>query len=357
MYLKHQKKDAEHKVPIYVQVTVDGDEDTFSLSRKVLADEWSQSKQKCAAKSQEAQLINAKITKTKGDLTALFDRIPVTDIVKAKQLINLYHRDDPEKEQKIKKDGNYHQKVLAIIDEYLALKTKEKNALKNPRSAALPVFLQQERETMIQSIEAFLQQSHCWMDDPTVDKTLMNAQYTFLLKFLYKVLKGVTSHETFRKWVSTKNTFVSFLQYRYKCSDQNLKDIPLKFAVDLHEYLTLTNSIGNNAAMKYIKNLKQVIDDVVVQGWLSQNPLEPFKCKYVDPERQALSLEEVARIIDHDFDNPRLGEVRDVFIFCCFTGFAYQEVYSLRPTDLLHLLMFYRIYCIIKILLFYWRYI
>src|SRR5882762_1905702 len=105
------------------------------------------------------------------------------------------------------------------------------------------------------------------MDDPTVDKTLMDAQYSFLLKFLYKVLKGTASHETLRKWVSTKNTFVSFLRYRYKSSDQSLKNIPLKFAVDLHEYLTLTNSIGNNAAMKYIKNLKQVIDDAVVQGW------------------------------------------------------------------------------------------
>jgi hypothetical protein len=31
------------------------------------------------------------------------------------------------------------------------------------------------------------------MDDTAVEKTLMDAQYTFLLKFLYKVLKGTTS--------------------------------------------------------------------------------------------------------------------------------------------------------------------
>jgi integrase len=103
--------------------------------------------------------------------------------------------------------------------------------------------------------------------------------------------------------------------------------------VDLHKYLTLTNSVGNNAAMKYIKNLKQIIDDAVVQGWVPQNPLESFKCTYVDPERQALTLEEVARVIDHSIANPRLAEVRDAFIFCCFTGFAYQEVYNLRPKD------------------------
>jgi len=256
-------------------------------------------------------------------------------MVKAKQPIKLYHGQDPDKDQVIKKDIHYRQNVLAIIDQYLILKTREKNALKKTHTSPLPSPILEEKQTLVKSIEDFLQQSRSWMDDPSVDKTLMDAQYTFLLKFLYKVLKGTASHETFRKWVSTKNTFAAFLRYRYKTSNQSHKSIPLKFAVDLHEYLTLTNSIGNNSAMKYIKNLKQVIDDVVVQGRLTQNPIESFKCTYVDPERQALTLEEVARVIDHDFANARLAEVRDVFVFCCFTGFAYQEVYNLRPKDLI----------------------
>lgn len=333
MYLKHQKKDAEGKVPIYVHVTIDGDDETFSLSRKVFPSDWNQAKQKCDSKTKESLAINAKIDKTKGDLMALFDRIPVSETVRAKQLIQLYHGSDLEKEQQLKKNPQYHQQVLTIIDQYLVLKNKEKKTHKDLHLGSRPNTIAQEFDALTQSIESFLQQSRTWMDDPAVEKTLMDAQYTFLLKFLYRVLKGTASHETFRKWVSTKNTFEGFLRYRYKTSDQPLKNIPLKFAVDLHEYLTLTNSIGNNAAMKYIKNLKQVIDDAVVQGWLPQNPLESFKCTYVDPERQALTLEEVVRVVDHNITNPRLAEVRDAFIFCCFTGFAYQEVYNLRPRD------------------------
>ena len=321
-------------MPIYVHVTIDGDDETFSLSRKVFPGDWNQARQKCDSKTKESLAINAKIDKTRGDLTALFDRVPVSETVKAKQLIKLYHGDDAEKEQQFKKDLQYHQQVLTIIDQYLVLKNKEKKAHKKPHQGLHPDNIAQEFDALIQSIESFLQQSRIWMDDPSVEKTLMDAQYTFLLKFLYKVLKGTASHETFRKWVSTKNTFEAFLRYRYKASDQSLKSIPLKFAVDLREYLTMTNSIGNNAAMKYIKNLKQIIDDAVVQGWVSQNPLESFKCTYVDPERQALTLEEVARVIDRMITNPRLAEVRDAFVFCCFTGFAYQEVYNLQPKDL-----------------------
>jgi hypothetical protein len=88
-------------------------------------------KQKCTGKTQETQQLNAKIVKTKGDLTALFDRIPVTETVKAKQLIKLYHGNDAEKEQELKKNPQYQQQVLTIINQYFVRKNKAKNAQKN----------------------------------------------------------------------------------------------------------------------------------------------------------------------------------------------------------------------------------
>ena len=121
---------------------------------------------------------------------------------------------------------------------------------------------------------------------PSVDKTLMDAIYTFLLKFLFRVLKGTASHETFRKWVEHQE-YGSFLS---PAADTRLATslsslfLP-KFATDFYDYLTLTNSVGNNAAMKYIKNVKQVLDEAVVQGWLAKNSLESYKCSYIDPEQ------------------------------------------------------------------------
>jgi integrase len=332
-YLKRQKKDAKGFVPVYLRVTIDGDIEEFSLSRKILPEEWSQSKQKCMARSQEAMQINARIAKIKGDLTSLFDRFPIQEIVKTKQLINLYHSHESGKHS-LAKDPNFNTTICALIDRYFAIKTREKKILRCSGDPHRPNEIERQYSELKESIETLLTESRTWMDDPRVEKTLMDAQYTFLVKFLYRVLKGTASHETFRKWLSTKNTIEGFLQYRYKSNDLSLQAIMIKFAVDLHDYLTLTNSIGNNAAMKYIKNLKQVIDEVIVQGWLVKNPLESFKCGYIDPERQALTLEEVSIVIDRQLDNQRLSEVRDVFIFSCFTGFAYQEVYQLRPTDI-----------------------
>ncbi len=125
------------------------------------------------------------------------------------------------------------------------------------------------------------------------------------------------------------------MKYRYGSKDIALNKIELKFAEAFKDYLMLTDDVANNATMKYIKNVKQVIRRAQVQGWMSNDPLSPFKCTYKDPEREALTLEELAEIVERNFTNRRLHEVRDVFVFCCFTGFAYQEVYNLRSKDLI----------------------
>jgi hypothetical protein len=203
VFLKKQKTDSRETAPLYVRITIDGDTDEFSVSRRILVTDWSQTKQKSTAKSQEASQLNAKIAKIKGDLTTLFDRIPVCELVKAKQLIQLYHGKDAQSEQQLKKDLQYHQQVLKIIDQYVVLKNTEKKATGKQLQGSYPNPLNEQFDGIIQTIEEFLRQSRLWMDDPYIDKTLMDAQYTFLLKFLYKVLKGTASHETFRKWPIT----------------------------------------------------------------------------------------------------------------------------------------------------------
>ena len=258
-YLKSGKKDSKGYVTLYMRVTIDGDVDEFSLSRKILPAEWSQDKQKCVTKSQESVAINNKIAKIRGELIALFDRQPAHQVVKARQLIKLYQGQDPNATAFPKRDSHYHQAVLTMIDQYFAIKTREKKALTAPYRFFVTDNIQQETSELIHAIEELQTISHIWMDDPTVDKTLMDAVFTFLLRFLFRVVKGTASHETFRKWISTKNTIAFFLRRRYKASDLPLTTIPLKLATDFYDYLTLNNSVGNNAAMKYRKAVWQLL--------------------------------------------------------------------------------------------------
>ena len=46
-------------------------------------------------------------------------------------------------------------------------------------------------------------------------------------------------------------------------------------------------------------------------------------------------MEEVVTIYTKELDIDRLTEVRDVFIFSCYTGFAYQDVFSLTSDNII----------------------
>jgi len=51
-------------------------------------------------------------------------------------------------------------------------------------------------------------------------------------------------------------------------------------------------------------------------------------------ERTALTDTELQRITEKDFENVRLSNVRDIFLFSCYTGLAYIDVKNLKRGDI-----------------------
>lgn len=68
-----------------------------------------------------------------------------------------------------------------------------------------------------------------------------------------------------------------------------------------------------------------------------QMPRDPFcdhKLKKVKKDRGYLTKAELEKIIDFEPDNKRLKKVRDIFLFCCFTGFDYSTTAALTDKNI-----------------------
>jgi site-specific recombinase XerD len=83
------------------------------------------------------------------------------------------------------------------------------------------------------------------------------------------------------------------------------------------------------AAKKQVKNLKEVLTFAETSNWISKNPILKFRCGGDETDIPPLEYFEVETIWHKDITITRLKEVRDAFIFQCFTGFAFQDVYAL----------------------------
>lgn len=163
--------------------------------------------------------------------------------------------------------------------------------------------------------------------------TLLEALDFEIKRFAELVDSGLRSYKTLRKWYSTRVKVEGFLAYAFGKTDIALYTIRSSFAPDFLHYLTTVERVTPNTAMKYLKNAKQVLTTATGR-WIKSNPLKDFRCSYKQPKRHYLTMQEILKIQRKPLIK-RLDQVRDVFLFCCFTGLAFQEVYNLTASDII----------------------
>lgn len=160
------------------------------------------------------------------------------------------------------------------------------------------------------------------------EKTILEAFDYHNLKMAELVKISKVTNSTLTRYKITKNKVEAFMKDHYKVDDRELPEIRLRFVTEFEHFLLTVQQIQSNTAHKYIKNLKKIMNMAVGLDWIPSNPFNMFKCSYSSPDREILNQDELDVLMNKKIEIDRLSEVRDVFIFCCYTGFAYTDVYQ-----------------------------
>ena len=139
---------------------------------------------------------------------------------------------------------------------------------------------------------------------------------------------------TLKRYETSLRHTQAFLKYQYGVSDINIRKIDNAFVSDYDFYLRSIRKCANNSTLKYIRNFGKIIRICLSNGWIVANPFTNYKGKTKIIDRVYLSAEELQRMADKQFDIERLGHVRDVFLFCCFTGLAYVDIKKLKTSQI-----------------------
>jgi site-specific recombinase XerD len=157
-------------------------------------------------------------------------------------------------------------------------------------------------------------------------KTLLDVFAYHNAKMKEKAEYGSISPKTHQRFEILKNKVARFMQYAYKVDDMPIENIKYAFVSDMEHYLMMQQKLESNTAMKYIKMLKKIMNVAVANEWLASNPFMNFKCTYRSPEREILTNQELHHIYTKQMPNQRLEQVRDIFIFACYTGYAFSDL-------------------------------
>ncbi len=262
--------------PIYIRVTIDGKFKDISLGRKCLPADWDEDSKKVTGGGMQAKITNGKIDQARADLDKHFMVLQTQhELVTPQMLKNVYNG------------------LPAIATKKVAVHDRPKT------------------------------------------QTLLEAFDEFIDKFAKKVEKKLRSAHTLRHWRTTRGKVAAFLRHHYGLEDLTFAEIRSSFAEDFYDYLTLEaeKPLAEVTARKEVKWTRQIVEMGVTREEIGRNPMSGFKCSGGDKEVLPLELYEVEAIYSKKITVPRIAEVRDAFIFQCFTGFAYQDIYNLAPEN------------------------
>jgi len=146
--------------------------------------------------------------------------------------------------------------------------------------------------------------------------------------------KGYTKG-TLQCYNAAKNHVGEFLAFHYQKKDIPIQEVDYKFITGFEYFLKSEKDCAHNTAQKYIVNFKKIIRIAYANQWIEKDPFFHWKGSWKNSEREYLTEEELQLLIEKEFDITRLEQVKDIFLFCCYTGLAYADVKKLSKDDII----------------------
>jgi len=139
---------------------------------------------------------------------------------------------------------------------------------------------------------------------------------------------------TAERYKTARKHVENYIKLQYNTDDIPVKDVDHKFITGFEYYLKTERKCSHNTAIKYITNFKKIIRIAFANDWIQKDPFFNWKAKLKIVDREFLTEEEIQKMVDKKLHAGRLDQVKDIFIFCCFTGLAYADVKKLSNDDI-----------------------
>ncbi|SEA15459.1 Site-specific recombinase XerD [Arachidicoccus rhizosphaerae] len=277
LWQRKSKATANGYAPIYCRMSIDGKEEELATGSKAHLDEWDSATKK-AKGFPDSKRTNLRLNQITTDLERHFTLLQLEyDEVTPLMLKNVYN----------------------------GLPAMQKKGAPKPEIKETPTLLQ-VADMNINSLEKM-------------------------------VNKNLRSNETLKQWKATRKKIAAFIKEVYRDIHLRIDEIDYSFATKFYNYLTIDRNpiLSEASAKKQIKNTKQILSFAETHNYIDKNPIQKFRCGGDDTDVPPLEFHEVKTLWEKNISIQRLAEVRDAFIFQCFTGFAFQDVYGLTGDNII----------------------
>ena len=186
---------------------------------------------------------------------------------------------------------------------------------------------------------------------PTQIKEAFNAKHTPILEADVEPKKlntdFITVFDEFVKECGKQNNWTDSTYEKFAATKNHLKDFDSTLSFesfdesklsDYVDYLRDKKDMRNSTIGKQIGFLKWFLRWSSKKGYNQNTAYDTFKPKLKNTPKKVIFLtwKELTKLREYQIPETKqyLERVRDVFLFCCFTGLRYSDVHNLRSSDI-----------------------
>ena len=149
------------------------------------------------------------------------------------------------------------------------------------------------------------------------------------------------SKASLQKYNRVRSIVAEFNKKYYGSQDYQVDKIGTAYLYNLENFMKFeveykdNKGIKNNSIVKYFKNLKTICNHAIRFELIQKNPVNRYSGKIKTVEAVFLTSDELDSITSHTFKIERLEKVKDIFLFCCYTGYAPVDVMKLSRSNII----------------------
>lgn len=164
-------------------------------------------------------------------------------------------------------------------------------------------------------------------------ETLLDYFHTFIEQFEKRVgvNRSAKSAQTYR---TTCDHLARFLSKRLQLSDIPFSALDRSFIDKFDLYLRTEQHFAPRTVILYMTRLHTVVNKAIVAGIITADPFAGYEPPRPERKRRYLTREELKRLMTIPLPSSKLYLVRDLFLFSCYTGISYGDMYRLTVDKL-----------------------
>lgn len=137
-----------------------------------------------------------------------------------------------------------------------------------------------------------------------------------------------------RAYHNSYNHVVRFLQKQYRVSDISFAALDRSFIDKYDLHLRTECRLAPRTIINLTVQLRTIVREAIADGIISSYPFAGYEPVRPVQEQKYLTSEELKRLMTTPLHNQTLYHVRDMFLFSCYTGISYIDMYLLKQENL-----------------------